>query len=47
MYRKEECLSLFKYQEQHDVDSDNHNNLEEKPKLRWNKVHFDIVLGVY
>ncbi|KAI5659682.1 hypothetical protein M9H77_28475 [Catharanthus roseus] len=42
MYRKEECLSLFKYQEQHEVENDDHNNPEEKPKLRWNKVLWGI-----
>lgn len=45
MYRKEECLSLFKDPEQHEAgdenqnDDENQNQSDKKPKLRWHKVN--------
>lgn len=37
MYRKEECLSLFKDSEQHDTDN-TVNKSDQKPVIRWHKV---------
>ncbi|KAM7529941.1 hypothetical protein LguiB_033351 [Lonicera macranthoides] len=38
MYRKEECLSLFKNTELHEVDDDKQKKSDKKPTLRWRKV---------
>lgn len=37
MYRKEECLSLFKDIDQHDTES-NMNKADKKPVIKWHKV---------
>ncbi|CAK9170436.1 unnamed protein product [Ilex paraguariensis] len=42
MYRKEECLSLFKDPEQHDADDENPNKSDQKRTLRWHKVLWAI-----
>lgn len=39
MYRKEECLSLFKDPNQHEADIDNHNKADQKRAIRWHKVN--------
>ncbi|KAK3010331.1 hypothetical protein RJ639_013024 [Escallonia herrerae] len=43
MYRKEECLSLFKDPQQQEVDGGNQNNSDQKPTLRWHKVLWAIL----
>ncbi|KAA8517882.1 hypothetical protein F0562_015329 [Nyssa sinensis] len=42
MYRKEECLSLFKDPEQHNADVENQKRSDGKPTLRWHKVLWAI-----
>ncbi|XP_059462274.1 transcription elongation factor SPT6 homolog isoform X3 [Corylus avellana] len=42
MYRKEECLSLFKDPEQPEVDDDNQDKNEGAPTLKWHKVLWAI-----
>lgn len=42
MYRKEECLSLLKDPEQHELDNDDQNNSDKKPSLRWHKMLWTI-----
>lgn len=42
MYRKEECLSLFKDSDQPDFDKDGQINSGKTPALRWHKVLWAI-----
>ncbi|XP_057506714.1 LOW QUALITY PROTEIN: transcription elongation factor SPT6 homolog [Actinidia eriantha] len=42
MYRKEECLSIFRDPEQNDVDIENQNKPDQKRKMRWNQVLWAI-----
>ncbi|WOH06329.1 hypothetical protein DCAR_0625754 [Daucus carota subsp. sativus] len=42
MYRKEECLSLFKDIDQHDTES-NMNKADKKPVIKWHKLLWAIV----
>lgn len=38
MYRKEECLSLFKDLDQHEAEIDNNDKADKKRTIRWHKV---------
>ncbi|XP_058203463.1 transcription elongation factor SPT6 homolog [Rhododendron vialii] len=38
MYRKEECLSLFKDLDQHEAEIDNNDKADKKCTIRWHKV---------
>lgn len=38
MYRKEECLSLLKDPEEHEVDDENQDTSDGPPTLKWHKV---------
>eukprot|EP00257_Ricinus_communis_P019165 XP_015578078.1 transcription elongation factor SPT6 homolog [Ricinus communis] len=42
MYRKEDCLSLLKDPEQHDIDDENPDKSDRKPILKWHKVLWAI-----
>ncbi|XP_059668271.1 transcription elongation factor SPT6 homolog [Cornus florida] len=42
MYRKEECLSLFKDPEELEPDVESQNKSDQKPTIRWHKVLWAI-----
>ncbi|KAL6988106.1 Transcription elongation factor spt6 [Sarracenia purpurea var. burkii] len=43
MYRREECLSLFRDPEQHEIDTENQKKPGQKPTIRWHKVLWAIL----
>lgn len=39
MYRKEECLSLLRDPDQHELFNENQDNKDKPPTLKWHKVN--------